>query len=257
MHSWKVATVVMVACIAIGSMVIVIAILVIIHSRRSRGQLAASTETDLQMHSSSAHSPTSSCSSLSTDLQTTRRQLVANNVREEAAAASEEDGDELCFVSTNNINEMRFDLQQLLRAPSEVLVDVVRGNFGSNSYKSIINVTSSTLELGGCRCLVVKRYNKQTMGTISREDFEEHMRRLGKLNHPNVLPLTAYYYRKDEKLLLYEFIPNTCSLATYLHGGHLRTSLPNTHDAYSTHMKLQQINPTITVIYIYIYTFDS
>ncbi|PKI74481.1 pollen receptor-like kinase 4 [Punica granatum] len=96
----------------------------------------------------------------------------------------------------------RFDLQDLLRASAEVLGS---GNFGS-SYKAII--------MNG-QALVVKRYKQ--MNNVGREEFNEQMRRLGRLKHPNLLPLVAYYYRREEKLLVYDFVPNG-SLASHLHG---------------------------------------
>ncbi|KAK2659256.1 hypothetical protein Ddye_005789 [Dipteronia dyeriana] len=43
------------------------------------------------------------------------------------------------------------------------------------------------------------------------------MRKLGSLSHPNLLPLVAFYYRKEEKLLVSDFVPNG-SLASHLHG---------------------------------------
>uniref|UniRef100_A0A0D3F1E2 Protein kinase domain-containing protein n=1 Tax=Oryza barthii TaxID=65489 RepID=A0A0D3F1E2_9ORYZ len=55
------------------------------------------------------------------------------------------------------------------------------------------------------------------MNGVGREDFSEHMRRLGRLSHPNLLPVVAYLYKKDEKLLITDYITNG-SLAHFLHG---------------------------------------
>ncbi|KAH6788293.1 hypothetical protein C2S51_000037 [Perilla frutescens var. frutescens] len=98
----------------------------------------------------------------------------------------------------------KFDLQDLMRASAEVLGS---GNFGA-SYKAVL--------VDG-EALVVKRFKQ--MNGIAREDFHEHMRRLGRLKHPNLLPLVAYLYRKEEKLLVSDFVTNG-SLATLLHGKH-------------------------------------
>ncbi|CAN6216045.1 unnamed protein product [Urochloa humidicola] len=103
----------------------------------------------------------------------------------------------------------RFELEDLLRASAEVLGS---GNFGA-SYKATL--------LDG-PALVVKRFKE--MNGVGREDFAEHMRRLGRLAHPNLLPLVAYLYKKEEKLLVTDYIPNG-SLAHVLHGG-ARSSLP-------------------------------
>uniref|UniRef100_A0A804R6B0 Protein kinase domain-containing protein n=1 Tax=Zea mays TaxID=4577 RepID=A0A804R6B0_MAIZE len=103
----------------------------------------------------------------------------------------------------------RFGLEDLLRASAEVLGS---GNFGA-SYKATL--------LDG-PALVVKRF--KDMNGAGREDFSEHMRRLGLLVHPNLLPVIAYLYKKEEKLLVTDYMANG-SLAHALHGG-TRSSLP-------------------------------
>ncbi|KAE8683155.1 putative nucleoredoxin 3-like isoform X1 [Hibiscus syriacus] len=95
----------------------------------------------------------------------------------------------------------RFELQDLLRASAEVLGS---GSFGS-SYKAVIS---------DGRAMVVKRLKQ--MYKVGKEEFREHMARLGRLSHPNVLSLVAFYYRREEKLLVSDFAPNG-SLASYLH----------------------------------------
>lgn len=98
----------------------------------------------------------------------------------------------------------RFDLPDLLRASAEILGS---GCFGS-SYRAAL--TNGLV-------MVVKRFKQ--MNNVGKEEFHEHMRRLGRLRHPNLLPLVAYYYRKEEKLLITEFVENR-SLANRLHGRH-------------------------------------
>lgn len=105
----------------------------------------------------------------------------------------------LSFVRTDR---ERFDLPDLLRASAEILGS---GCFGS-SYKA--NLTCGSV-------MVVKRFRQ--MNNVEREEFQEHMRRLGRLRHSNLLPLVAYYYRKEEKLLISDFVQNGC-LAVHLHG---------------------------------------
>ena len=101
----------------------------------------------------------------------------------------------------------KFDLSDLLKASAEVLGS---GNFGS-SYKAVLMNGPS---------VVVKRFKE--MNRVGREEFQEHMRRLGRLSNPNVLPLVAYYYRKEEKLIITNYILNG-SLAHMLHGTHTHT----------------------------------
>ncbi|XP_009590269.4 LOW QUALITY PROTEIN: pollen receptor-like kinase 4 [Nicotiana tomentosiformis] len=96
----------------------------------------------------------------------------------------------------------KFDLEDLLRAPAEVLGS---GSFGS-TYKADVNIGKP---------IAVRRFRQ--MSNMGKEDFHEHMRRLGKLSHPNILPLVAFYYRREEKLLVTDFAENG-SLASHLHG---------------------------------------
>ncbi|KAJ8758751.1 hypothetical protein K2173_000472 [Erythroxylum novogranatense] len=94
-----------------------------------------------------------------------------------------------------------FELHDLLRASAEVLGS---GSFGS-SYKAVLHSGPA---------MVVKRFRH--MHHVGKEEFYEHMRKLGRLSHPNLLPLVAFYYRKEEKFLVSDFVRNG-SLATLLH----------------------------------------
>ncbi|KAF6166959.1 hypothetical protein GIB67_030652 [Kingdonia uniflora] len=94
-----------------------------------------------------------------------------------------------------------FDLEDLLRASAEVLG---KGSVGT-SYKAV-------LEEG--TIVVVKRLREVS---VSKREFETQLEVLGKIKHDNVLPLRAFYYSKDEKLLVYDFMENG-SLSALLHG---------------------------------------
>ncbi|KAK6147479.1 hypothetical protein DH2020_018391 [Rehmannia glutinosa] len=65
----------------------------------------------------------------------------------------------------------------------------------------------------GTRPAIWLRY----MNNVNKEEFHEHMRRLGRLSHPNVLPVVGFYYRKEEKLLVTDYVEKV-SLAVQLHG---------------------------------------
>lgn len=95
----------------------------------------------------------------------------------------------------------KFEMQELLKASAEVLGSSM---FGS-TYKAGLNGKQ----------MVVKRFKH--MNQVSKEDFNEHMRRLGRMSHQNVHPIVAFYYKKEEKLLVAEFAHNV-SLAARLHG---------------------------------------
>lgn len=95
-----------------------------------------------------------------------------------------------------------FDLEDLLRASAEVLG---KGSYGT-TYKAILE--DGTI-------VVVKRLKEVVVG---KREFEQQMEVVGRVGqHSNVLPLRAYYFSKDEKLLVYDCLPFG-SLSTVLHG---------------------------------------
>ncbi|XP_057507290.1 probable inactive receptor kinase At2g26730 [Actinidia eriantha] len=94
-----------------------------------------------------------------------------------------------------------FDLEDLLRASAEVLG---KGSVGT-SYKAVLEEGTT---------VVVKRLKDVV---VTKKEFESQMDVLGKIKHDNVVPLRAYYYSKDEKLLVYDFMA-AGSLSALLHG---------------------------------------
>lgn len=94
-----------------------------------------------------------------------------------------------------------YDLEDLLRASAEVLG---KGTYGT-TYKA-------ALETGPV--VAVKRL-KET--SLPEREFRDKVAAIGGLDHPNVVPLQAYYFSKDEKLMVYEFVAMG-SLSSMLHG---------------------------------------
>ncbi|XWS26921.1 hypothetical protein CRYUN_Cryun26dG0071700 [Craigia yunnanensis] len=94
-----------------------------------------------------------------------------------------------------------FDLEDLLRASAEVLG---KGSVGT-SYKAVLEEGTT---------VVVKRLKDVA---VSKREFEMQMEMLGKIKYENVVPLRAFYYSKDEKLLVYDFMRDG-SLSALLHG---------------------------------------
>lgn len=102
------------------------------------------------------------------------------------------------------VNEERgvFGLQDLMKAAAEVL-----GNGGLGSaYKAV---------LGNGVSVVVKRVRE--MNQMTKDVFDAEMRKLAKLKHKNILTPLAYHFRKEEKLLVSEYVPKG-SLLYVLHG---------------------------------------
>ncbi|XP_013620053.1 PREDICTED: probable pollen receptor-like kinase 6 [Brassica oleracea var. oleracea] len=105
------------------------------------------------------------------------------------------------LVMVNN-EKGSFGLPHLMKAAAEVLGN---GSLGSAYMAVMANGLS----------VVVKRI--RDMNKFAPEAFDVEMRRLGKLRHPNVLTPLAYHYRREEKLVVSEYMPNS-SLLYVLHG---------------------------------------
>ncbi|KAG7543738.1 Protein kinase domain [Arabidopsis thaliana x Arabidopsis arenosa] len=94
-----------------------------------------------------------------------------------------------------------FDLDGLLKASAEVLG---KGTFGS-SYKA-------SFDHG--LVLAVKRLRDVV---VPEKEFREKLQVLGSLSHPNLVTLIAYYFSRDEKLVVFEYMSRG-SLSALLHG---------------------------------------
>ncbi|XP_030448342.1 pollen receptor-like kinase 3 [Syzygium oleosum] len=95
-----------------------------------------------------------------------------------------------------------FGLSDLMKAAAEVL-----GNGGLGSaYKAVMSNGLS---------VVVKRMRE--MNRLGKEGFDAEMRRFGRIRHKNILTPLAYHYRREEKLLVSEYVPKG-SLLYVLHG---------------------------------------
>ncbi|GMI81079.1 pollen receptor like kinase 1 [Hibiscus trionum] len=186
--SKKTPTWLIVILVVVG-LLIVVGILAVIMMKRPREQETSSSS------SSSVEAPTANM-----------RAKGYNKEEEQGSAGNSRNGKKaqeatvkLTFVRDDRV---KFDLPDLLKASAEVLGS---GSFGS-SFKAALSVGP---------VVVVKRYKQ--MNNAGKEEFLEHMRRIGRLTHGNLLPLVAYYYRKEEKLLVSDFVKNG-SLAVHLHG---------------------------------------
>ncbi|CAK7324078.1 unnamed protein product [Dovyalis caffra] len=114
------------------------------------------------------------------------------------ASKSQEQNNRLFFFEHCSL---AFDLEDLLRASAEVLG---KGTFGI-AYKAALEDSST---------IVVKRLKEVT---VPKKEFEQQMIVVGNIRHVNVSPLRAYYYSKDERLMVYDFYEEG-SVSAMLHG---------------------------------------
>uniref|UniRef100_A0A5B6YUF7 Protein kinase domain-containing protein n=1 Tax=Davidia involucrata TaxID=16924 RepID=A0A5B6YUF7_DAVIN len=124
-----------------------------------------------------------------------------------AASGSHDGNSRLVFFEGCNL---AFDLEDLLRASAEVLG---KGTFGT-TYKAALEDAST---------VVVKRLKEMT---VARREFEQQMEAAGSIRHENVAALRAYFYSKDEKLMVYDYYDQG-SVSSMLHAkrGEDRTPL--------------------------------
>lgn len=108
------------------------------------------------------------------------------------------DGNRLVFFEGPSL---AFDLEDLLHASAEVLG---KGAFGT-AYRALLEDATT---------VVVKRLKEVSAG---RREFEQQMELIGRIRHDNVAELRAYYYSKDEKLLVYDYYSRG-SVSNMLHG---------------------------------------
>ncbi|XP_048227596.1 inactive leucine-rich repeat receptor-like serine/threonine-protein kinase At1g60630 isoform X2 [Ricinus communis] len=116
----------------------------------------------------------------------------------EAVVEGEEKGN-LIFLQEN----VKFKLNDLLKASAEGLG---KGVFG-NTYKAMME---------GMPAVVVKRL--RDLKPLTSEEFRKHSNIIADQKHPNLLPLLAYYYSKEEKLMVYRFAEKG-NVFNRIHGG--------------------------------------
>jgi hypothetical protein len=136
-----------------------------------------------------------------------RSKLVFLGVDGEGGVEADDDSDgskarDGSTLTSHLQRRSRFQLEELLRATAEM---VGRGSLGT-VYRAV---------LGDGRMVAVKRL--RDTNPCPREEFHRYMDLIGRLRHPNLVPLRAFYYAKQEKLLIYDYFPNG-NLHGRLHG---------------------------------------
>ncbi|GMH27683.1 hypothetical protein Nepgr_029526 [Nepenthes gracilis] len=112
-----------------------------------------------------------------------------------------------------------FELDELLRASAYVL-----GKSGLGIVYKVV--------LGNGVPVAVRRLGEG--GEQRYKEFASEIQAIGKVKHPNIVRLRAYYWAPDEKLLISDFISNG-NLATALRG---RTGQPTTPLTWPTRLKI-------------------
>ncbi|CAJ1942871.1 unnamed protein product [Sphenostylis stenocarpa] len=106
----------------------------------------------------------------------------------------------------------QYTLEMLMRASAELLG---RGSVGT-TYKAVLD----------SRLIVtVKRLDGRKSEGSDGAVFERHMEAVGRLRHPNLVPLRAYFQAKGERLVIYDYQPNG-SLFNLVHGSRSARAKP-------------------------------
>ncbi|XP_042381270.1 probable inactive receptor kinase At5g58300 [Zingiber officinale] len=132
------------------------------------------------------------------------------------SSAEEPERRGLVFFDKSSHN---FDLEDLLRASAE---SIGKGSHGT-TYKAFLEDGTT---------VVVKRLKDVV---IRKREFEQHMEMIGRIRlHPNIVPLLAYYYSNDDKLLIYDYVPSG-SFSSLLHGSKVAGC---THTSWESRVKV-------------------
>ncbi|XP_078439164.1 putative inactive receptor kinase At5g67200 [Wolffia australiana] len=97
-----------------------------------------------------------------------------------------------------------FTVEELMRAAADMMG---KGTVGS-TYKAVVaeDLTVS-----------VKRVDQGRLSLAGKEAFELQMEAVGRLRHPNLVPLRAFLQANEERLLVFDYQPNG-SLFSLIHG---------------------------------------
>ncbi|XP_057500784.1 receptor protein kinase-like protein ZAR1 [Actinidia eriantha] len=134
---------------------------------------------------------------------------------EEEVGGEEEEGQKGKFVTVDE--ELGLELEDLLRASAYVV--------GKSRSGIVYKVVVGGRGLGVAGAVVAVRRLSEGDATWRLKEFEAEVEAVGRIQHPNIVRLRAYYYASDEKLLVSDFIRNG-SLYTALHGGPAESSPP-------------------------------
>ncbi|KAL8458735.1 hypothetical protein ACS0TY_036298 [Phlomoides rotata] len=186
--------------VVVAFAVLLSAIVCLICVMRRRRRNVANTRDDERVQQDINNPVVRDSSSRKKDVSSTRKGSGSGNHRVAGPSRKESRrGNDLTVI---NDEKGFFGMTDLLKAAAEVLGN---GTLGS-SYKA-------SMESG--LTVVVKKVRETNR--LEKDEFELEMRRFGSLKHKNVLPPLAYFYRKEEKLIVHEY-QQKGSLLLLLHG---------------------------------------
>ncbi|KAJ0457717.1 putative protein kinase RLK-Pelle-LRR-III family [Helianthus annuus] len=105
-----------------------------------------------------------------------------------------------------------YGLEQLMSASAELLG---RGTIGT-TYKAVMDNQVT---------VTVKRLDAGKTAVTSGEGFEKHLEVVGRLRHPNLVPVRAYFQANQERLVIYDYQANG-SLFNLIHGSRSTRAKP-------------------------------
>ncbi|KAG0523654.1 hypothetical protein BDA96_07G141500 [Sorghum bicolor] len=168
-----------------------------------RRQVASAASAGRPTETAAAANVRETTTPITVTLARTDRDAVKQSHAPPLAPVMISEGKKLVFLGS--APDRPYDLETLLRASAEVLG---KGQHGT-TYRATLD--------GGEPVLAVKRLREVH---LSENEFRNRATALGALHHGNLTRLRAYFYSKEEKLLVYDFV-GAGSLSALLHDGSL------------------------------------
>ncbi|XP_019102424.1 PREDICTED: receptor protein kinase-like protein ZAR1 [Camelina sativa] len=138
-----------------------------------------------------------------------KKENTATPTEFDAAEEEEEGEEEGKFVVMDEGFEL--ELEDLLRASAYVV-----GKSRSGIVYRVVAGMGSGMVAATTVVAAVRRLSDGD-ATWRRKDFENEVEAIGRVQHPNIVRVRAYYYAEDERLLITDYIRNG-SLYSALHG---------------------------------------
>jgi hypothetical protein len=116
--------------------------------------------------------------------------------------------------------EKELEIETLLKASAYIL-----GATGSSiMYKAVLEDGTS---------FAVRRIGENHVERF--RDFETQVRAIAKLVHPNLVRIRGFYWGVDEKLIIYDFVPNGClANARYSKSSNPKSKLDLSHSLFQS-----------------------